>query len=92
MRRRSFSHGEPDPYDGLEMWPPETEARRPISHSKRVVLFSIGIVLGALLFLIGGISWQPAAPECHGCAIVNSTIHSSDCTQAVQGGWVCEGH
>jgi len=59
---------------------------------KRVVLFTLGFVLGAVLFLVGGISWQPTPPNCPGCAIVSSNVHSSQCTTAVQGGWICEGH
>jgi hypothetical protein len=58
---------------------------------KRVLLFTMGFVIGALLFLIGGISWQPTPPKCIGCAILNSRIHNPQCTEAVQGGWTCEG-
>ena len=57
---------------------------------KRVLLFTMGFVIGALLFLIGGISWQPTPPKCIGCAILNSRIDNPQCTEAVQGGWICE--
>jgi len=58
---------------------------------KRVLLFTMGFVIGALLFLIGGISWQPMPPKCIGCAILNSRMNNPQCTEAVQGGWICEG-
>ena len=58
---------------------------------KRVLLFTMGFVIGASLFLIGGISWQPTPPKCIGCAILNSSIHNPQCAEAVQGGWICEG-
>jgi hypothetical protein len=59
---------------------------------KRMILFAIGFAIGASLFLIGGISWQPPSPKCSGCAILNTNVHDPRCTEAVQGGWVCEGH
>lgn len=81
----------PDPYVDLDMWP-HSEAKAPMSKGKRMLLFAIGVAFGALLFLIGGISWQPSPPGCHGCAVLNANIHSPGCTEAVQGGWVCDGH
>jgi hypothetical protein len=56
----------------------------------RVILFTIGFVLGVSLFLIGGITWQPTPPKCPGCAVLNPNIHNPLCTEAVQGGWICE--
>jgi hypothetical protein len=70
---------------------PEGEALLATGKTKRVLLFAIGVVLGAALFLIGGISWQPTPPKCPGCAVLNQRIHNPQCTEAVQGGWVCEG-
>jgi hypothetical protein len=58
---------------------------------KRSLLFTMGFVIGVLLFLIGGISWQPTPPKCPGCAVLNSRIHNPQCNEAVQGGWICEG-
>ena len=58
---------------------------------RRAILFAIGLVIGASLFLIGGVSWQPTPPKCPGCAILNPNIHNPQCTEAVQGGWICEG-
>ena len=58
---------------------------------RRVILFAIGFAMGALLFLIGGISWQPTPPKCPGCAVLSPNIHNPQCTEAVQGGWICEG-
>ena len=58
---------------------------------QRVILFTIGFALGVSLFLIGGITWQPTPPKCPGCAVLNSSIHNANCTEAVQGGWICEG-
>lgn len=69
----------------------EGEASLPIGNKKRVLLFAIGVVLGALLFLIGGVSWQPTPPKCPGCAVLSPNIHNPECTEAVQGGWICEG-
>ena len=37
---------------------------------KRALLFTMGFVIGVLLFLIGGISWQPTPPKCPGCAVL----------------------
>jgi hypothetical protein len=58
---------------------------------KRLLLFVIGFVIGGLMFLVGGVNWQPAAPACSGCAVLNSNIHNAQCSEAVEGGWVCEG-
>ena len=60
---------------------------------KRLVLFTIGLALGGLLFLVGGISSHPAPPKCPGCAILSSSVPTSGCAEAeaVQGGWICEG-
>lgn len=57
---------------------------------RRPLLFTIGFALGALLFLIGGVTWQPPTPKCPGCAVLSSHIDSSQCAEAVQGGWVCQ--
>jgi hypothetical protein len=59
--------------------------------TRRLLLFAIGFVIGGLMFLIGGINWQPAPPSCSGCAVLNSNIHNPECTDAVQGGWICDG-
>jgi hypothetical protein len=91
MRRSGFdSNFEWDPVMGLDL-PPESQTSSSTRKLKRALLFSVGFVLGALLFLIG-ISWQPAPPDCTGCAVSNSGIHNSACIEAVQGGWICEGH
>ncbi len=58
---------------------------------KRLILFSVGFAIGGLLFLIGGVSWQPTPPQCTGCAVLNPSIHNSHCTESVQGGWICDG-
>lgn len=70
---------------------PEGEAVLATGGKKRILLFTIGVVLGAVLFLVGGVSWQPTPPKCPGCAVLNSGVHNPQCTEAVQGGWICEG-
>jgi hypothetical protein len=70
---------------------PEGEASLPTGNKKRVLFFAIGVALGSLLFLIGSVSWQPTPPECPGCAVLSPSIHNPECTEAVQGGWICGG-
>jgi hypothetical protein len=60
--------------------------------AKRALLFAIGFVVGALLFLIGGVSSPPTPPKCPGCAVLSPSVHDPDCNVAVQGGWTCEDH
>ncbi len=62
-----------------------------VGTKRRVILFVVGLAMGASLFLIGGISWQPTPPKCPDCAILNPSIHNPQCTEAVQGGWICDG-
>jgi hypothetical protein len=47
----------------------------------------VGLPLGALLFLVGGIAWQPPVPKCSGCAVLAQPF--GGCNEAVQGGWIC---
>lgn len=47
----------------------------------------LGTLLGVALFLIGGITWQPPAPKCPGCAVL--THPYGGCNEAVQGGFIC---
>jgi len=72
--------------------PNEGWARMQAGIKKRVLLFAIGFAIGVMLFLVGGISWQPPPPKCPGCAVLNPSIHNPLCTEAVQGGWICGGH
>jgi len=58
---------------------------------RRIILFSAGFAIGGLMFIAGGLSWQPTPPKCSGCAVLSPTVHNPSCTEAVQGGWVCEG-
>lgn len=57
---------------------------------RRGVLFVIGFVIGALLFVMGGVNWAPAAPNCPGCSAVHPSMHRSRCNETAQGGSVCE--
>jgi hypothetical protein len=59
---------------------------------KRIVLFVVGFTLGGLLYVIGADSSTPAAPACPHCAVLSPAVHDPQCTEAVQGGWVCEGN
>lgn len=58
---------------------------------RRIVLFLVGFVFGGLLFVIGAGISQPAPPKCPHCAVLSPSVHDPHCTEAVQGGWVCEG-
>jgi hypothetical protein len=69
----------------------EGQASLPTGNMKRVLFFAIGVALGALLFLVGGVSLQPTPPKCPGCAVLSPRIHNPECTEAVQGGRICEG-
>ncbi len=57
---------------------------------RRGVLFVVGFVIGALLFVIGGVNWAPAAPNCPGCSVVHPSLHRSRCNETAQGGSVCD--
>ncbi len=49
--------------------------------------FLTGVVLGAVMFLLGGVAVVPPAPPCAGCAVLGSPY--GGCDEAVQGGWIC---
>jgi hypothetical protein len=57
---------------------------------RKGVLFVVGFVIGALMFVIGGVNWAPAAPGCPTCAVVHPHLHRSRCTASAQGGSTCE--
>ena len=62
------------------------------SAMKRLILFTIGFAIGAVMFVIGGASSQPDPPKCPRCVVSNATISNPQCTEAVQGGWTCQVH
>lgn len=57
---------------------------------KKGLLFVIGFVIGALLYVIGGVNWQPANSNCPSCAVVHPSMHRSRCTEAANGVSICE--
>jgi hypothetical protein len=90
--RRDFGSDVPwDPSEDLHLPPPETPMVSPTGRGRRIVLFAVGLALGAGLFLIGGMSSQPS-PPCHDCVVSNSGVRSPDCVQAALGDWICEAH
>ena len=54
------------------------------------IRFLAGVMLGVVLFLIGGVTWQPPVPKCPGCAVLNAH-YASYCAhpEAVVGGVIC---
>lgn len=57
---------------------------------RRGVLFAIGFGIGGLMFLIGGVNWQPPASSCAVCTAVHPSTHRSRCTETAEGEWICE--
>jgi hypothetical protein len=57
---------------------------------KKGILFAIGFGIGAMMFLISGINWAPASPNCAGCTTVHPGVHRSRCNETPSGQWICE--
>jgi hypothetical protein len=57
---------------------------------KKGLLFVVGFGIGAMMFVVGGVNWQPTSSNCAGCAPAHPSMHRSRCTDAVNGLSVCE--
>ena len=56
---------------------------------RRWQLFTLGLILGVVMFLAAGMFNNPFVPppNCPGCAVLTHPYGS--CNEVVRGGWVC---